>query len=160
MKCPYCNHYLEDEEVYVGYKCPNCEREYKTKELVEYIMKGANDDYSYETRTGKTIPVVTMDHLPGYDVEKVLGPAYGLTARSRGVGGRIEASFETIFGGEITAFVSECRKARAESVSRLIDHAIHMGANAVLKVDFETSTLMRDIMIFSTYGTAVIVKPA
>ncbi|MHA1332256.1 MAG: heavy metal-binding domain-containing protein [Candidatus Hodarchaeales archaeon] len=68
------------------------------------------------------------------------------------------ASLETAFGGEITAFVSECNKAREESLSRLIDHAVSLGANAILKVDFETSTVMQDTLIFSAYGTAVIIK--
>jgi uncharacterized protein YbjQ (UPF0145 family) len=105
-----------------------------------------------------TFPVVTMDYIPGYEIVRVIGPVYGLTVRARGFGGQIAASLQTLVGGEITSFVSECVKARNESLARLILHAKRLGANAVLKVDFETSGTPA-ITIFSAYGTAVIVKP-
>jgi len=63
-----------------------------------------------------------------------------------------------LVGGEITSFVSECVKARNESLARLILHAKRLGADALIKVDFETSGTPA-ITIFSAYGTAVIVKP-
>ncbi len=56
--------------------------------------------------------VVTTPDLPGYEIVKVLGSVHGITVRTRGVGGKIVASIEGIFGGEVTAYTSECEKAR------------------------------------------------
>jgi len=85
---------------------------------------------------------------------------YGLTVRARGFGGQIAATFQQLVGGEITAYTSECVKARNQSLARLILNAKKMGANAVVKVDFETSDIAGIVTIFSAYGTAVVIKPA
>ena len=104
--------------------------------------------------------VVTTPDLPGYDIVKVLGTVHGLTVRTRGVGGKIFAGIEGIFGGEVTAYTSECEKARRESLNRLIENARRIGANAVLSVDFETADILQGTAtVFSVYGTAVIAKP-
>jgi uncharacterized protein YbjQ (UPF0145 family) len=105
--------------------------------------------------------VVTTPELPGYEIVKVLGPVHGVTVRTRGVGGKIIAGIEGIIGGEVTAYTSECEKAREESMKRLVENAMKMGANAVIGADFETSDILQGTAtLFAAYGTAVIVKPA
>jgi len=107
------------------------------------------------------IIVVTTPDLPGYEIVKILGPVHEITVRTRGVGGKIIASIEGVFGGEVTAYTSECEKARQESLRRLIENARKMGANAVIGTDFETSDILQGTAtVFAAYGTAVIVKPA
>lgn len=111
--------------------------------------------------SGKELIVVTTPTLPGYEIVKVLGEVHGLTVRTRGVGGKIIAGIEGIFGGEVTSYSSECEKARRESLDRLVENAKRMGANAVIAADFETSDILRGTAtVFATYGTAVITKPA
>ena len=106
------------------------------------------------------IIVVTTPTVPGYEIVKVLGMVHGITVRTRGVGGKIVAGIEGIFGGEVTSYSSECEKARKESTNRLIGNASRMGANAVVGTDFETSDILQGTAtIFSAYGTAVIIKP-
>ena len=106
------------------------------------------------------ILVVTTPTVPGYRIFRVIGPVYGMTIRSRGVGGRLVAGIESMFGGEITSYVSELENARRESLQRLMENARRMGANAVLSTDFETSDILHSsAVIFSAYGTAVVVQP-
>ncbi len=109
----------------------------------------------------QAVLVVTMPTVPGYDIEKILGPVHGMTVRTRGIGGKLVAGIEGILGGEVTAYSSEVEKARRESLNRLIQNAQKMGANAVISTDFETSDILNGTAtIFSTYGTAAIVKLA
>lgn len=104
--------------------------------------------------------VVTTPTVPGYDIVKVLGAVHGITVRTRGVGGKIVAGIEGILGGEVTAYTSECEKARRESLNRLIENASQMGANAIVGVEFETSDILQGTAtVFATYGTAVVVRP-
>lgn len=108
----------------------------------------------------ESVIIVTTPTVPGYEVVKVLGPVHGLTVRTRGVGGKIVAGIEGIFGGEVTAYTSECEKARKESIQRLTKYAKKMGANAVIGTDFETSDILQGTAtVFAAYGTAVIIKP-
>jgi uncharacterized protein YbjQ (UPF0145 family) len=104
--------------------------------------------------------VVTTPTVPGYKIVKVLGPVHGITVRTRGMGGKIVAGIEGIFGGEVTSYTSECEKARRDSLKRLVKKAAEMGANAVVGADFETSDILQGTAtLFSSYGTAVIVEP-
>jgi len=104
--------------------------------------------------------VVTTPTVPGYRIVKVLGAVHGITVRTRGVGGKIVAGIEGIFGGEVTSYTSEAEKARRDSLERLIEKATRMGANAIVGADFETSDILQGTAtLFSAYGTAVIVKP-
>lgn len=106
------------------------------------------------------IIVVTTPTVPGYEIVKALGAVSGLTVRTRGVGGKIVAGIEGILGGEVTAYTSECDKARRESLLRLMGNASKMGANAVVGADFETSDILQGTATtFSAYGTAVVIKP-
>ena len=106
-----------------------------------------------------SIIVVTTPTVPGYQIVKVLGPVHGLTVRTRGVGGKIVAGIEGIFGGEVTSYTSECEKARNESLNRLVENAKKMGANAIVGVDFETSDILQGTAtVFGSYGTAAVVE--
>ncbi|MEJ2272580.1 MAG: heavy metal-binding domain-containing protein [Candidatus Bathyarchaeota archaeon] len=45
-------------------------------------------------------------------------------------------------------------------MQRLIENAKNIGADAVVRTDFETSDILNGTAtIFSAYGTAVIIKP-
>jgi len=104
--------------------------------------------------------IVTTPTVSGYEIVKVLGAVSGITVRTRGVGGKIVAGIEGIFGGEVTSYTSECEKARRESLQRLIENAQKVGANAVVGADFETSDILQgSATTFSSYGTAVIIRP-
>jgi len=104
--------------------------------------------------------VVTTPTLQGYEIVRVLGAVHGMTVRTRGLGGKIVAGIEGMVGGEVTSYTYECEKARAESLKRLRENAAKMGANAIIGTDFETSDILNGTAtVFSTWGTAVVVKP-
>ena len=116
---------------------------------------------SFDTGEQKDVLVVTTATIIGYEIVKVLGTVHGITVRTRGVGGKFIAGIEGMFGGEVTSYSSEAEKARRESVERLVEKARSVGANAVVRTDFETSDILRGTAtLFSAYGTAVIIKPA
>jgi len=113
---------------------------------------------SFKIERAKVL-VVTTPSVPGYRIVKVLGAVHGLTVRTRGVGGKIVAGIEGIFGGEVTSYSSEAEKARRDSLERLIERAQQMGANAIVGADFETSDILRGTAtLFSAYGTAVVIE--
>ncbi|MEA2089772.1 MAG: YbjQ family protein [Thermoproteota archaeon] len=108
----------------------------------------------------ENVIIATTPTVPGYEIVKVLGVVHGLTVRTRGVGGKIVAGIEGIFGGEVTSYSSECEKARNESLERMVKYAQRKGANAVIGIDFETSDILQGTAtIFAAWGTAVMVKP-
>jgi uncharacterized protein YbjQ (UPF0145 family) len=71
------------------------------------------------------------------------------------------AGFESMLGGEVTAFTSEVEKARWEAIERAKSRALALGANAIVGLDVETSDMgvQNGILLFSATGTAVVIEP-
>jgi len=142
--------------------CPNCGKEY-----------GADSNFCDECGTRLEerrdappvveehgdIIYVTSNYVPGYRAVKVLGFVYGLTVRSRGLGGQIGAGLRSIVGGEIKEYVTMMEHSRQEALERMLDHAREMGANAVISVRFDSDSISDIMQEILAYGTAVIVEP-
>jgi uncharacterized protein YbjQ (UPF0145 family) len=79
---------------------------------------------------------VTTPTVPGYRVKRVIAVVSGLTARTRGVGGKIVAGIES-----------------------MKEKARRMGANAIIGLDIETSDVLQGTMLISATGTAVVIEP-
>ena len=101
---------------------------------------------------------VTTPTVPGYQVTKILGIVTGLTARTRGVGGKFVAGIQSMLGGEVSAFTSEIEKARGEAMERMKVKARQLGANAIIGLDIETSDVLQGTVLISATGTAVIIE--
>jgi len=111
------------------------------------------------TTSTQPVMMVTSNYMSGYRVDKVLGMVYGITVRSRGIGGNLVAGLRTIAGGEIREYTELAHQARQEALDRLSAHARDMGANAVLSVMFDSTELAQSMSEIIAFGTAVIVSP-
>jgi uncharacterized protein YbjQ (UPF0145 family) len=106
------------------------------------------------------IPILTtFEAPPGYVIQRVMGPAWGITVRSRSVIGTACAGCQQIFGGEISALTELATESRNVSMQRLEQHAIDQGANAVLGMRFDSGELMQNTNEIVAYGTAVVLAP-
>jgi uncharacterized protein YbjQ (UPF0145 family) len=103
--------------------------------------------------------VVTTERVAGYRTVKVLGQAFGVVVRSRGIGGNIMASLRTIMGGEIPEYTQLLEEARRHAVDRLVRNATVMGANAVIMMRFDSSEIGQTMSEIVAYGTAAVVEP-
>lgn len=100
----------------------------------------------------------TTFELEGYRIVQSLGVVMGITVRSRSVVGLIGASWQTIFGGRITMFVTLCEKARQEAFELMLQHAEQSGGNAVVGIRYDANEIMRGVTEIICYGTAVVVE--
>ena len=102
--------------------------------------------------------IATMNDLPGYEIEEVLGEVYGLTVRSRNIGSQIGASLKSLIGGELKGMTKVLAASRDEVTARLEAEAESKGANAVLAFRFDTSEIGGTWTEICAYGTAVRVR--
>ena len=102
--------------------------------------------------------ISTMNDLPGYEVEEVLGEVFGLTVRSRNVGSQIGASLKSLVGGELKGMTKMLAEGRAHAQERLVEETDARGGNAVLAFRFDTSELGSTWTEICAYGTAVRVR--
>jgi uncharacterized protein YbjQ (UPF0145 family) len=101
---------------------------------------------------------VTTENIPGYRVKEVLGPVFGLTVRSRGIGGNIMAGLRSIMGGEIKEYTSMLEDARKQAMDRMVQNARAMGADAVIMMRYDSGEIGQDMSEIVAYGTAVIIE--
>jgi uncharacterized protein YbjQ (UPF0145 family) len=99
--------------------------------------------------------ISTMNDLPGYQIEEVLGEVFGLTVRSRNIGSQFGASLKSLVGGELKGMTKMLAEGRAHATDRLIEEAESKGANAILAFRFDTSELGTTWTEICAYGTAV-----
>jgi uncharacterized protein YbjQ (UPF0145 family) len=110
--------------------------------------------------TAHRIPILTtFEAPPGYVMQRVMGPCWGITVRSRSVVGTACAGCQQFFGGEISALTELATESRNVAMQRLEQHAIEQGANAVLGMRFDSGELMQNTNEIVAYGTAVIIAP-
>lgn len=102
--------------------------------------------------------VVTTENIAGYRVVRVIGQVYGVTVRSRGLGGNLMASLRSILGGEIVEYTLMLEQARRHAIDRLVKNATMMGANAVIMMRFDSSEIGQMMSEIVAYGTAVVAE--
>ena len=106
----------------------------------------------------RSMIVTTTERIPGTRVTKTLGQVFGLTVRSRGLGGNIAAGFKTLVGGEIRSYVKLNEDARRQALDRMVENAVAMGANAVAMMRFDSTEMGKTMSEIVAYGTAQVVE--
>ncbi|MDE3069367.1 MAG: YbjQ family protein [Acidobacteriota bacterium] len=99
--------------------------------------------------------ISTMNDLPGYEIDEVLGEVYGLTVRSRNIGSQIGAGLKSLIGGELKGMTKVLEGSRDQVTERVVEHAESKGANAILAFRFDTSEIGGMWTEICAYGTAV-----
>jgi uncharacterized protein YbjQ (UPF0145 family) len=103
--------------------------------------------------------VVTTEEVSGHRIVEMKGQVFGLVVRSRGLGGNIMAGLRSLGGGEITEYTELLEDARRHAVDRMIQNATAMGANAILRMQFDSSEIGQTMSEIVAYGTAAVIQP-
>jgi uncharacterized protein YbjQ (UPF0145 family) len=104
--------------------------------------------------------ISTMNDLPGYQIDEVLGEVFGLTVRSRNLGSQIGAGLKALVGGELKGMTKMLASGRQDATDRLVEEAEAKGANAIVAFRFDTSELGSVWTEICAYGTAVKARQA
>jgi len=102
--------------------------------------------------------IVTTDYVAGKKVKETLGIVKGSIIKARWFGRDIAAGLKTLIGGEIKSYTDLLIGARDEAISRMIQEAKKMKADAIINVRFATSDVMQGSAEMLAYGTAVKLK--
>ncbi|MEQ1615632.1 MAG: YbjQ family protein [Hyphomicrobiaceae bacterium] len=103
--------------------------------------------------------VATTNDLAGYRIVRHIGVVRGLSVRSRNVVSNIGASFQILFGGNISVYTKLAEQARQEAFDLLIRHAEEAGANAIIAMRYDANEIAAAVTEVIAYGTAVVVEP-
>jgi len=110
------------------------------------------------TATGQSMIVTTTENIPETRVVKTLGQVFGLTVRSRSLGGNLAAFFKSLVGGEIRSYIKLNEDSRRQALDRMVQNAAAMGANAVTMMRFDSTEMGAGMSEIVAYGTARVVE--
>jgi len=99
--------------------------------------------------------LLTTEHVPGRDIEKVLGLVRGNTVRAKHIGRDIVAALRNLVGGEVREYSEMMVEARNEAINRMVDQARSLEADAIVGVRLVTSQVTTGAAELLAYGTAV-----
>ena len=103
--------------------------------------------------------VVNTDAVPGYEIVEIKGMVQGNTVRAKHLGRDIAAGFKNMVGGELKGYTELLTESRREAMTRMMQQAEQLGANAILNVRFSTSAITSGASEMLAYGTAAVVRP-
>jgi uncharacterized protein YbjQ (UPF0145 family) len=106
----------------------------------------------------RSMIITTTENIPEARVVKTLGQVFGLTVRSRSLGGNIAAFLKGLVGGEIRSYVKLNEDARRQAIDRMVQNAAAMGANAVTMMRFDSTEMGQSKSEIVAYGTARVVE--
>lgn len=99
--------------------------------------------------------LTNIEAVPGKEIIEHYGVVNGSTIRAKHVGRDFMAGLKNIFGGELKGYTELLHESREEALSRMIEQAKSMGANAIVNVRFSTSSVAQGAAEILVYGTAV-----
>ena len=101
------------------------------------------------------IILTTIENVPGRTIVEHFGVVTGSTVRSKHFGKDFFAGLKNIVGGEIRAYTELLQEARLEATNRMIQHALDIGANAIVNIRYATTSVASGAAELYVYGTAV-----
>ena len=99
--------------------------------------------------------ITTTETIPNKEITESLGIARGSTVRARNVARDIFAGIKNLVGGEIEEYTKLQAQSREQALSRMIEDANRVGADAVVNVRFMTSVISQGAAEVLAYGTSV-----
>lgn len=102
--------------------------------------------------------IVTTEFVPNHEIKELKGFVRGSTIQAKHIGKDILAALKNVIGGEIKEYEEMMTHARQVAIGRMAEDARAKGANAVIGVRLQTSSVMSGASEIIAYGTAVVVE--
>lgn len=103
--------------------------------------------------------VTTGNDVAGHDIVKYLAIVRGIVVRATGIGQGLLGSLRALGGGNIAEFTEVCEAARHDAYQQMVQHALEMGADAVIGMRYDATEFMQGSTEVLAYGTAVRLAP-
>ena len=97
--------------------------------------------------------------IDGFDIVETKGLVRGIIVRSPTISQGILGGLKNIIGGQIGAYTAMCEQTRAQAYNDMVAHAEGLGANAIVGVRYDASSVepRGGAVEVLCYGTAVVV---
>jgi uncharacterized protein YbjQ (UPF0145 family) len=101
------------------------------------------------------IIITTGNDVAGYRITDYLGIVRGIVVRSPTIAQGFLGGLKQMIGGNIESFTEACERAREEAYLRMLQHALEMGAEAIIAMRYDATEFSEGATEVLAYGTAV-----
>ena len=101
--------------------------------------------------------MTTALEFPSWEIQRYVGPVYGLIVRAMGFAKGFGAGFRAMAGGEVPQYTQLLEDSRRHALDRMLENARLIGANAVVAIRFDSSEIGTSLTEIVAYGTGVVV---
>jgi uncharacterized protein YbjQ (UPF0145 family) len=99
--------------------------------------------------------VTTGNEVVGRSIAEYLGIVRGIVVRSPNLAQGFLGGLQQIVGGHIESYAQVCEVARGDAFERMVQHAVEMGADAVIAMRYDATEFSQGVTEVLAYGTAV-----
>lgn len=99
--------------------------------------------------------VTTGNEITGRSIAKYIGIVRGIVVRSPTIAQGLIGGLKTFVGGNIEEYAQVCEHARREAYDRMVQHAVEVGADAIIGMRYDATEFMQGATEVLAYGTAV-----
>jgi uncharacterized protein YbjQ (UPF0145 family) len=105
--------------------------------------------------------VTTTFNIEGFKIVDYKGVVRGIIVRAPTIAQGFLGGLKGIIGGNIGAYTEMCEQAREQAYELLIQHAMQVGANAIVGLRYDASDVGGKVSATEVlcYGTAVVIEP-
>jgi uncharacterized protein YbjQ (UPF0145 family) len=105
--------------------------------------------------TQGNILLLNSANVPNREITDVLGLVQGHTIFAIWIGKDLSAILRLVLGGELTEYTDMMGKARKIAMDRMIAMAEKTGADAIINIRYQTTSVIGSAAELLAYGTAV-----
>lgn len=106
--------------------------------------------------TSDAVEIVNTDSMPdGRQVDDVLGVVRGNTVEAKDAATDFVQGIRNTFGGELKGYSDLMTTSREKAIAEVREEAAELGADAVLNLRLDTSSIAKQGSEVLAYGTAV-----
>jgi uncharacterized protein YbjQ (UPF0145 family) len=99
--------------------------------------------------------VTTGNDIAGQTIRRYLGVVRGIVVRSPNIAQGFFGGLKQLVGGNIEVYADVCETARREAYDRMVQHALDIGADAVIAMRYDATEFSASVTEVLAYGTAV-----
>ena len=133
-------------------------RKAEAQKWMEEVQKKIEEANATKEIRRKNFMITNGYNFEGYVIKQYIGLTSGSIVIGTGFFSEFSASISDLWGTENNSFSEKMEKARRGAIEKLQNQALDMGANAIIGVDVDLTTLSNNMIGVIANGTAVIIE--
>ncbi|MCC8142166.1 MAG: YbjQ family protein [Lachnospiraceae bacterium] len=128
------------------------------KQALEKEKERKQEAFYQKADNRKNFKMTTGHQIDGYKVKEYISIVSGEVVLGTGFLTEIAARVSDVLGSGSYAYEEKFGDAKQAALTRAVENALNLGANALLSIDFDILTIANNMIVTCANGTAVFIE--